>query len=145
MLRLTAPLRLLRAAAAAPRKPSLAAKPRFAGAKKPSGAKGGLGVKKMTTKVDDALFEQAPAEDPSPPAAISAIAHSLTVRARFGPLHAPLVRLQGSLLWEASIPMVQHAAGPVRGGRAVLCAALPCSVRPGQLSDAWGCLCLILR
>ena len=70
------------AAAAGPRKPSVAAKSRFGAAKK-AGAKsgGGLGVKKMTTKVDDALFDQAPAEDP-PPAAVLSISHTLSVRAR---------------------------------------------------------------
>ena len=58
------------------RKPAAAAKPRFGAAKKPAAKPGGgLGVKRMTTKVDDSLFEQAPAEEaPPPPAAAAALA-----------------------------------------------------------------------
>ncbi|KAK9915439.1 hypothetical protein WJX75_009230 [Coccomyxa subellipsoidea] len=63
------------AAAPAPaaRKPT-AAKPRFGAVKKPPAKSGGgLGVKKMTTKVDDSLFDQAPAaEAPPKPAAAAA-------------------------------------------------------------------------
>lgn len=48
------------------RKPSTATtKPRLLTSKKPAAKKGGLGVSKMTTKVDDSLFEQAPAEEPT--------------------------------------------------------------------------------
>lgn len=46
----------------------LAGKPRFAG-KKPTAKGGSLGVKKLTTKVDDSLFDQKPAEEPVMPAA----------------------------------------------------------------------------
>ncbi len=60
------------------RKPP-AGKPRFGAAKKPAAKSGGLGVKKMTTKVDDSLFDQAPSEDPAPAAALSALAPSLSV------------------------------------------------------------------
>ena len=45
----------------------LPAAPRKPPPRKPTGAKkkaGGLGVTKMTTKVDDSLFEQAPAAPP---------------------------------------------------------------------------------
>ncbi len=70
---------------AAARKPT-AAKPRFGAAKKP-GAKpgGGLGVKKMTTKADDSLFDQAPAAEVPPPtaaaaAALAGLSSSLSVR-----------------------------------------------------------------
>ena len=62
---------------AAVRKPP-AAKPRFAAPKKAGAKLGGLGVKKMT-KVDDSLFDQAPAEDAPPPAAINALSPTLTV------------------------------------------------------------------
>lgn len=37
--------------------------------KRPGAKSGGLGVKKMTTKVDDSLFDQKPAEAPPPPPA----------------------------------------------------------------------------
>ncbi|KAK9839315.1 hypothetical protein WJX81_007499 [Elliptochloris bilobata] len=50
----------LPSAAAPPRKPP--AKPRFVAPKKPGAKAGGLGVKKLATKADAALFEQAPAE-----------------------------------------------------------------------------------
>lgn len=40
---------------------------------------GGLGVKKMTSKVDDSLFDQAPVEDAPPPAAMNALSPALTV------------------------------------------------------------------
>ena len=73
---------------AAARKP-LAAKPRFGGAKKPgAGRAGGLGVRRMTNKVDDALFEQAPAEEapPAAAAALSALSHTLSVRT-----HSPIL------------------------------------------------------
>ena len=63
---------------AATRKPP-AAKPRFAAPKKAGAKGGGLGVKKMTTKADDSLFEQAPVEDPPPAAAISALGPTLSV------------------------------------------------------------------
>jgi hypothetical protein len=63
---------------AALRKPPVA-KPRFAAPKKPAVKSGGLGVKKMTTKVDDSLFEQAPMDDPPPAAALSALSPSLSV------------------------------------------------------------------
>jgi len=36
-------------------------------------------VKKMTTKVDDSLFDQKPAEDPPPAAALSALGPTLSV------------------------------------------------------------------
>ncbi|PSC67912.1 putative ADP-ribosylation factor GTPase-activating AGD8 [Micractinium conductrix] len=53
------------AAASAPRAP--AAKGRLLASRKPGAGKGtGLGVKKMVTKVDDSLFEQAPQEEPEP-------------------------------------------------------------------------------
>ncbi|BDA43782.1 probable ADP-ribosylation factor GTPase-activating protein [Coccomyxa sp. Obi] len=64
------------AAAPAPpaaRKPTPAAKPRFGAAKKPAAKPGGgLGVKRMTTKIDNSLFDQAPAEEPPPPPAAAA-------------------------------------------------------------------------
>lgn len=63
---------------AATRKPP-AAKPRFAAPKKAGAKGGGLGVKKMTTKADDSLFEQAPVEDPPPAAAMSALGPTLSV------------------------------------------------------------------
>ena len=64
---------------AAVRKPP-SGKPKF-GAPKKAGAKlGGLGVKKMTTRVDDSVFEQAPVEDPPPAAALSALGPTLSVR-----------------------------------------------------------------
>ena len=69
---------------AAARKPP-AAKPRFGGAKKPGAGKaGGLGVRRMTAKVDDALFEQAPAEEapPAAAAALSALSSTLSVRSQ---------------------------------------------------------------
>lgn len=40
------------------------AKPRLLASKKPAAKTGGLGVKKMATKADDSIFEQAPAEAP---------------------------------------------------------------------------------
>ena len=49
-----------RAGAPPPRKAP--AKPRFVAPKKPGAKAGGLGVKKLATKADAALFEQAPAE-----------------------------------------------------------------------------------
>ena len=64
---------------AAVRKPP-AGKPRFAAPKKAGAKAGGLGVKKMTTKVDDSVFEQAPVEDPPPAAALSALGPTLSVR-----------------------------------------------------------------
>ncbi|CAK0782048.1 hypothetical protein CVIRNUC_005538 [Coccomyxa viridis] len=67
----------LEAAPAAVRKPP-SGKPKF-GAPKKAGAKlGGLGVKKMTTRVDDSVFEQAPVEDPPPAAALSALGPTLS-------------------------------------------------------------------
>ena len=63
---------------AAVRKPP-AAKPRFAAPKKAGAKAGGLGVKKMTTKVDDSVFDQAPVEDAPPAAALSALGPTLTV------------------------------------------------------------------
>lgn len=70
------------------RKPPTA-KPRFGAAKKPAAKSGGLGVKKMTSKVDDSLFEQAPAEEPVPAATLSALAPTLSVRIPL-PMHNAL-------------------------------------------------------
>ena len=64
---------------AAARKPP-AAKPRYAAPKKAGAKAGGLGVKKMTTQVDNSLFDQAPVEDPPPAAALSALGPALSVR-----------------------------------------------------------------
>ena len=98
-----AALRVLtsRVCTAAARKPT-AAKPRFGAVKKPPAKSGGgLGVKKMTTKVDDSLFDQAPAaEAPPKPAAAAAatlagISSTLSVRnsplSGFGRARAPLL------------------------------------------------------
>lgn len=42
----------------------VASKSRLLAHKKPAAKKGGLGVSKMTAKVDESLFDQPPAEDP---------------------------------------------------------------------------------
>lgn len=47
---------------AKPAAPRAAPKPRVGSARRPTGKSGGLGVKKMATKVDESLFDQAPEE-----------------------------------------------------------------------------------
>lgn len=42
--------------------PRAAPKPRLGSARRPTGKAGGLGVKRMATKVDESLFDQAPEE-----------------------------------------------------------------------------------
>lgn len=54
--------------AAAAARATTAGKPRLLASRKPGGKTGGLGVKKISAKVDDSLFEQAPQEDEPAPA-----------------------------------------------------------------------------